>query len=426
MTSEILSIGEKIKRSRIYKGLTLKEICEEKISVSKMSCIENNKVDAEEWILEYISEKLELDINYLKHDVKKQLIDNIEVFRSCKETNNYYDEYFDDIEYNLEYAEKYAYYELCCEIMHLFFSAHIFKRNFDELRKLIPRYYDFCKRAHNELYQLKYYVDVGVYLSLNGEQRQAISYYNSVRTRLKELDVEDKLDLIRTTYNEGSAYMMLSEYEKASEICEELKSMIKYCENKKIEGAIYNLCSLLALHLENYDEFEAYKNKVFKLYKNDYEKYASCLHNFGEVLIRNKKIDLGENCIRESLKIFPRENKEKLCIFLIANLEALIENKMLGLAKEVSNELLTYAINLDSSKFIESAYYYKAILLQLEGDYAASETYMNLSLDALLKCGYKDKIYKRYLQMGNMYHKLGEVSESIKFLNLAMQLEKKI
>ena len=32
---EILSTGEKIKRSRIYKGITLKELCGNKISISK-------------------------------------------------------------------------------------------------------------------------------------------------------------------------------------------------------------------------------------------------------------------------------------------------------------------------------------------------------------------------------------------------------
>ena len=45
---EILSTGEKIKRSRIYKGITLKELCGDKISISKMSCIENGKIKADE------------------------------------------------------------------------------------------------------------------------------------------------------------------------------------------------------------------------------------------------------------------------------------------------------------------------------------------------------------------------------------------
>ena len=45
---EILSTGEKIKRARVYKGITLKELCRDRISISKMSCIENGKIKADE------------------------------------------------------------------------------------------------------------------------------------------------------------------------------------------------------------------------------------------------------------------------------------------------------------------------------------------------------------------------------------------
>ncbi|MGL5084459.1 MAG: transcriptional regulator, partial [Clostridium sp.] len=55
---EILSTGEKIKRARVYQGITLKELCGEKISISKMSCIENSKIKADENILKYIAKKL--------------------------------------------------------------------------------------------------------------------------------------------------------------------------------------------------------------------------------------------------------------------------------------------------------------------------------------------------------------------------------
>ena len=74
---EVLSTGEKIKRARVYKGITLKDICGDKISVSKMSCIENNKIKPEPWILEFIADKLDLSMNYLQQDVRQQIKENI-------------------------------------------------------------------------------------------------------------------------------------------------------------------------------------------------------------------------------------------------------------------------------------------------------------------------------------------------------------
>jgi transcriptional regulator with XRE-family HTH domain len=81
---EILSTGEKIRRARIYKGYTLKDICDDKISISKMSCIENDKVDAEDWIIEHVSKKLELDIDYLKQSITEQLTQNLNLLEKSK------------------------------------------------------------------------------------------------------------------------------------------------------------------------------------------------------------------------------------------------------------------------------------------------------------------------------------------------------
>ena len=44
----------------------------------------------------------------------------------------------------------------------------------------------------------------------------------------------------------------------------------------------------------------------------------------------------------------------------------------------------------------------------------------------LMKFGNKKQIYERYLEMGNMYHKMNNVAESIKYFNSAINLAKKI
>ena len=97
---EILSIGEKIKRARIYKGYTLKDLCYGKISVSKMSCIENNKVNLEPEVLELIAQKLDIDENYLKEDIEEQIIKNINMCHDTFANLNYENEML----YNLEIA----------------------------------------------------------------------------------------------------------------------------------------------------------------------------------------------------------------------------------------------------------------------------------------------------------------------------------
>src|SRR3712207_1582890 len=142
---EILSIGEKIRRARVYKGYTLKYICGDKISVSKMSCIENNKINPEDWILEYVSDKLDLDINYLQEDVKSQIVKNIQCLKKEK-----FDDYEKKLEYNLEFAINYLYFEQAFEIMHMMLIYNIDKRNFDSIQAIIPKYYDVSLKRSEE------------------------------------------------------------------------------------------------------------------------------------------------------------------------------------------------------------------------------------------------------------------------------------
>ena len=100
---EILSTGEKIKRARIYKGITLKELCGEEISISKMSCIENGKIKADDECLKYISDKLQIDYSYLVQDVYEQIKENI---KSVKKSKHSLEKIESIIKYNLDYSFK--------------------------------------------------------------------------------------------------------------------------------------------------------------------------------------------------------------------------------------------------------------------------------------------------------------------------------
>lgn len=86
---EVLATGEKIKRARVYKGLTLKEMCGEGLSISKLSCIENNKIKAEPEVLQYISKKLDIDYAYLIESTKTQLERNLKTLKNRKSVEDY-------------------------------------------------------------------------------------------------------------------------------------------------------------------------------------------------------------------------------------------------------------------------------------------------------------------------------------------------
>lgn len=195
---EVLSTGEKIKRARVYKGITLKDICGDKISVSKMSCIENNKIKPETWILEFISEKLDLSMEYLQQDVREQIKENIDRLKS-KEFSHQVEA---DFKYNLEYAMEFEEFDLAFDITHVLFTWYLEKERFPELEELISNYYEICEKCDESFCYMIYYSDVGQYFEYNEEYVQAISCYENAINIMNTNNIDDLTKRCTIEYNE--------------------------------------------------------------------------------------------------------------------------------------------------------------------------------------------------------------------------------
>ena len=427
MRMEILSTGEKIKRTRIYKGFTLREICDDKISVSKMSCIENNKVMAEPWILELISKKLDIDVEYLNENVKEQVEENIKALK--KDSMDGKDIKDDDFEakvsYNLEFAERYNYYDLAIELIHMLFNFYLDKRDFEKTQSITSQYYDLYLKTSIEDNQLTYYMDMARHLYVKEEYLQASSYYCNVRKRLRDREIPNYKKFIVVTYNEAACNIMLKNYERAYEVGIRLLDLLEHVDTEFKAAEIYHMLAMLSIRMNN-GKFDEYEEKSYELYKDRASSKAIAIFNYGSTMFDCNMKDRAIEYVNKGLSCYPRDNKIGLVSFMLESVNELIENDVLGLAQSISDEVLNYAINLDDLKLIEKSYYYKAIILDKQGQSSSAEMYMNLSLDSLLKFGAKQDIYSRYLEMGSMYHKLGNVADSIKYLSLAIQLEKKM
>lgn len=76
----ILSLGEKIKKLRKEKNMTLKELAGDRITAAQISHIERDKSHTSYELLEYLSERLDVSIDYLletKEMQSKKITDNL-------------------------------------------------------------------------------------------------------------------------------------------------------------------------------------------------------------------------------------------------------------------------------------------------------------------------------------------------------------
>lgn len=411
---EILSTGEKIKRSRIYRGITLKELCDDKISISKMSCIENGKVKADSDIIKYVATKIGVDYEYLIQDVYEQITKNLTMLKKTTLRDEHYE---NDIKHNLEYAIGYEYYDLAFELMHHMFSYLLDEGMWEKIQLVISQYYDLYQRNNNNKNTIVYFRDMAQYLFENGEYNEAIAYY----TRLHEL-IDDKDVYVYVCYNEGICYWKLKNYEKAYKYVLKAINNIGYIKDNLIKGKIYHVYSLICIKLGK-PEAEEYMVKAYECQKDNPIMVASSKGDYGEIYfsVGNKKKAIEE--IEDGIQLFPKYNKVKYVNFLSECINVLLKNEEYEKAFDFTDESLNLAIETDNIKLIEKAYYLKGKILQMENRYRESERYMNLAMDSLFKFGSKEECNKRYLEMANLYYKLGETRDSLKYFTLAMSKE---
>lgn len=416
---EILSIGEKIKRARIYRGLTLKDICSDKVSVSKMSCIENGKIKPDNWIIEFVAQKLDVDLDYLRQDVREQLNENIKGL----EENKNLEDYEATLQYNLGFAESYKYYDIAFELMHLIFSYYLGLSRIEKLQITTSKYYDVCLKSGMEENLSTYYMDMARYFYITKEYIEAAGYYNNVR-KTAEASSDNKL-LARATYNQAACYVMLENYDRAYEIGAELNFLIEYFDIELRKADVYQLLAMLSIRRDQ-NKFNEYEKLSYELYKNNFYEKAMAIYNYAVVMFDVGLKERAVSYIERALEWYPKSDKAKLVEFMITVMDELLENGEFQTAESICDEALNCSISLDNISFIEKAYYYKARILEKSGNVSSAEMYMNLSLDSLMKFGTKADIYKRYLEMGNMYFLMNETRDAIKYLNLAINLQRKI
>lgn len=417
---EILSVGEKIKRARIYKRLTLKDICNEKISVSKMSCIENGKIAPDDYILEFISKKLDISVEYLKYDTKNQFIDNLKKVNDIDDNKE--EEY---LKYNMYYAKQYNYYDIAFKFMHILFNYYIDNNDISLTRELSSEYYDICRKAQNADANITYYMDMGRYLFFSGEYSQSVNYYRIIIDYIEQNKIKKNNIKVKAFYYEAQSYIMIGDYNTAYKIAYKLTDYIDEVSDDLGKAKIYNILLFLSVKMDDINFFK-YKREGQKYFETNSKVKAQFMYNHGLKLLKEDKIDEAKKLICDSMKLFPNNGNKKYSYFITDLINDLINSKDVTKYEDLCDEILNYSININNYLIIENAYYLKAKIFDKIGNKISFEMCMSLSLDFLLKLNNNERLHDRYLEMGKMYAELNNIHESIKYFNLAINLRKKI
>ena len=419
---EILSTGEKIKRARIYKRLTLKELCGEEISISKMSCIENGKIKADDECLKYISDKLQIDYSYLVQDVYEQIKDNI---KSVKKSKHSLEKIESIIKYNLDYSFRYNFNDLALELIHILFKLYIKDNKIEKLQLLISKYFDLYQHATNNEQIIIYYSDMAEFFVKTKEYHEAISYYSRIIQIYEKDQIKFDDKYIYACFYEGICYKNINLIEESYKCLKKIIDKEALFKNDNDKGDYYHEFAIVNILLY-IGEADKYLNIALNYKKDDMKVLAKFKAENGDIYFKVHKDDKALIELEDAAKIYPREDVRGCGEFLIKCIDILYKNNKYDEAFSYISEALNLAIDIDDERLIEKAYYFKGMIHQKLNDYIQAEMYMNLATDFLLRFANNEEKYKRYNEMAELYYNLNELKESIKYFTLAIQIEKKL
>lgn len=419
---EILSTGEKIKRARIYKRITLKELCGEEISISKMSCIENGKIKADDECLKYISDKLQIDYSYLVQDVYEQIKDNI---KSVKKSKHSLEKIESIIKYNLDYSFRYNFNDLALELIHILFKLYIKDNKIEKLQLLISKYFDLYQHATNNEQIIIYYSDMAEFFVKTKEYHEAISYYSRIIQIYEKDQIKFDDKYIYACFYEGICYKNINLIEESYKCLKKIIDKEALFKNDNDKGDYYHEFAIVNILLY-IGEADKYLNIALNYKKDDMKVLAKFKAENGDIYFKVHKDDKALIELEDAAKIYPREDVRGCGEFLIKCIDILYKNNKYDEAFSYISEALNLAIDIDYERLIEKAYYFKGMIHQKLNDYIQAEMYMNLATDFLLRFANNEEKYKRYNEMAELYYNLNELKESIKYFTLAIQIEKKL
>lgn len=419
---EILSTGEKIKRARIYKRITLKELCGEEISISKMSCIENGKIKADDECLKYISDKLQIDYSYLVQDVYEQIKDNI---KSVKKSKHSLEKIESIIKYNLDYSFRYNFNDLALELIHILFKLYIKDNKIEKLQLLISKYFDLYQHATNNEQIIIYYNDMAEFFVKTKEYHEAISYYSRIIQIYEKDQIKFDDKYIYARFYEGICYKNINLIEESYKCLKKIIDKEALFKNDNDKGDYYHEFAIVNILLY-IGEADKYLNIALNYKKDDMKVLAKFKAENGDIYFKVHKDDKALIELEDAAKIYPREDVRGCGEFLIKCIDILYKNNKYDEAFSYISEALNLAIDIDDERLIEKAYYFKGMIHQKLNDYIQAEMYMNLATDFLLRFANNEEKYKRYNEMAELYYNLNELKESIKYFTLAIQIEKKL
>ncbi len=425
----ILSLGEKIKKLRKSKNMTLKELAGERITAAQISHIERDKSHTSYELLEYIAEKLEVTTDYLletKEMQAKKMTENLIIQSNILIKSNELEKAKECANLAIKICIEYSVHENYARGHYILGEIALKENDYNEsIAQYEKSIYYFIKNADNENV-FRGYVNIGkIYIedkfykgallqleiankilphtSIEDEQVYRELYSNlaycsvklkdSVRTK-KYIEMMENLEIhnnssekIELLMLKGSELFNIGEFDKSKEYFSKVLELLDRGDASETEVDVYlRICDTYR-DMCDFDNVLKYSQKVYSIKRQD-EDYITMrsIYNIIDAAIELEDYEMATQYCKIALTIsIKKKNKE-------------YEHKVLKLYAEISicKDELNSAIQY-LTKSLE-------IAKQLENKKAVAD--LSIKLGELYADISKDKELEYYQQGIEIYKQL--------------------
>lgn len=383
---EILSLGEKIKKLRKEKNMTLKELAGDRITAAQISHIERDKSHTSYDLLEYLSEKLGVSVEYLlenKEIQSKKLTDNlilkIEIYIN---TDKLY-EAEETINKTLEICKKYDLVENYGRCSFLLANIRLKQGQFDSSVVNFEKALYFFIRKNDTISIFNCYLNIGKVYMKQKLYSVAITHFKFAEEIIGENEFED-----------FNAYKDL-----------------------------YSNLALCFIKINKPDKSLYYVEKVNELdCKNGVESEVEILVLKANNLFKLGKLEESMVLFRKALKLLDSDNNKNILADVYLNISD-VYSYTGNVDKVIEYSKKAYDIKTDSCDNHMMEGLFKIIDAYIQkGDFSIAKKYCKLALASSIKN--KDKIseYKVLKKYSDICREQGESNLSVEYLTKSIEI----
>jgi len=411
----ILSLGEKIKKLRKEKNMTLKELAGDRITAAQISHIERDKSHTSYELLDYLAKKLDVSTDYLletKEMQSKKITDNLILQSEICIKNNDLEEAKVQITKALEICKEYDLSDSYGKCNFLLANINLKRSEYDKAISSFERALFFFIKNNDKKNIFKCYRDIGCISIQEKFYKGAISHFNFAEEILIETNEED-LNLYKELYsNMADCYMKLNQSDKALEYILKI-SAIEKNNSVKEEADMMVLKARSLFDMGQYEESKEYFRKALELLEKeeDKNKLAKVYLTISDVYKNIGDIDKVLEYSQKAYDIKKNDEDQYMIESLFKMIYSYIENKDYSLARKYCKLTLAYSIKSKDKLNEYKALKLYADIYRKEGQLELAIEFLNKCIDIVSNLENQKLLASLYIELGDLYSNISKEKE---------------